>query len=122
MQDEATEEWRHLHAEGRYLFRDRYREDANRVIGELKFLGDQFNQDPLNRALRQSLQKLWHDLGYDESGNLAFKKHVAKDFTSIIIPGIVENLRYIPVPRIEVSDPMVDVVSACFTLLPVGPT
>jgi len=28
----------------------------------------------------------------------------------VIIPGIFENTRYVPIPRIEVSDPMVDVV------------
>lgn len=112
LQDNATEEWQRLHSEGRYLFRDRYRNDANQVIGELKFMGDQFNEDPMNRAFGQSLQKLFHDLGYDESGNLAFKKHAASDFTSIILPAILENLHYVPVPRIEVCDPMVDVVSA----------
>ncbi|KAL1954941.1 hypothetical protein VTO42DRAFT_399 [Malbranchea cinnamomea] len=110
LQDEATEEWQRLHTEGRYLFSERYRDDWDRVIGELKFIIDQFDQDPLNRALKQSLQKLFYDLGYDESGKLAFKEDVAKDLTGIILPAIFENLHYVPIPRIEVSDPMVDVV------------
>lgn len=41
---------------------------------------------------------------------MVFKKHLMKDFTNVVLPGIFEDLRYVPIPRIEVSDPMVDVV------------
>jgi hypothetical protein len=34
-----------------------------------------------------------------------------KDATGSIIPGIVEQLNYVPIPRIELSDPAVDLVS-----------
>lgn len=77
----------------------------------MKFLGDQFDQDPLNKELGNSLQKLFHNLGYDDSGKMVFKDHLVKDVTSIILPSLFEKIRYVPLPRIEVSDPMVDVVS-----------
>ena len=41
---------------------------------------------------------------------MAFKPHLIKDLQDVILPGIFENVRYIPIPRIEYSDPMVDAV------------
>lgn len=91
--------------------RARYRENTDNIVDEMKLLGDQFDQDPLNKELSNSLQKLFHNLGYDDSGKMVFKDHLVKDVTSIILPSLVEKIRYVPLPRIEVSDPMVDVVS-----------
>lgn len=110
LQESSTEEWHKLYDEGRFLFRERHRDDANRVVGELKFFADQFDQDPLNKAFGQSLQKMFHDVGYDGEGKLAFKKDLLKDSTSIILPGIIESLHYVPLPRIEVKDPMFDLI------------
>jgi hypothetical protein len=33
-----------------------------------------------------------------------------KDVTDVILPALFEHIRYVPVPRIEVSDPMIDAV------------
>lgn len=110
LQDEANEKWRSLYDEGNFLLRDRYRDDTNRFAGEIRFMADQFNQDPLNRAFSQSLQRLFYDLGHDTEGKMIFKSDLMKDFTKIILPAIFEHVQYVPIPRIEVSDPMVDVV------------
>merc|ERR1711900_74202 len=57
-----------------------------------------------------SIQKLFNDLGNDENGKPTFKPHLVKDLTDVIIPGVFESVRYVPVPRIEYSDPMMDAV------------
>ncbi|OJD11993.1 hypothetical protein AJ78_07351 [Emergomyces pasteurianus Ep9510] len=110
LEDSANEQWNRLYDEGQFLLRDRYRENTNLIVDEIKFFGDQFDQDPLNKAFGNSLQKLFHDLGYDSSGKIVFKDHLRKDITSIILPSLFERIRYLPLPRIEVSDPMADVV------------
>ncbi|KMU78652.1 hypothetical protein CISG_01693 [Coccidioides immitis RMSCC 3703] len=110
LQEESNEEWKRLYDEGHYLLRDRYRDDTNRLVGEVKFIGEQFDQDPLNRDFAQSLQRLWTNLGTDMQGRVVFKKHLLKDFANVVVPGIFENLHYIPIPRIEVSDPMIDLI------------
>ena len=56
------------------------------------------------------MNKLFLDLGNDENGQPAFKPHLLKDLTEVIIPGFFEHVRYVPVPRIEYSDPMIDMV------------
>lgn len=64
----------------------------------------------MNKTFVQSITKLFNDLGQDESGKTVFKPHLVKDLTEVILPAFFENIRYIPIPRIEYSDPMVDAV------------
>lgn len=108
--EDADHEWDALHDDGHFLLRERYRDHTNRVVNETKFILDQFAQDSDSKMLGNSVQKLFNDLGTDENGKPKFKKHLVKDITQIIIPDIFENIRYVPVPRIEYSDPMIDVV------------
>jgi hypothetical protein len=110
LQDQANAEWNELYDRGQFLLRNRYRNDTDRLLDEIKFIGHQFDEDPQNKAFADAVQKLFLDLGNDENGQPKFKKHLVKDLTEVIIPGIFENTRYVPIPRIEVSDPMVDVV------------
>lgn len=110
MQDSANEEWNQVYDKGHFLLRERYRDHTNRVVDEIKFLGDQFDQDPLNKRFGESLQKLFQELGNDENGKPTFKPHLVKDLSNVIVPGIFESVRYVPVPRIEYTDPMVDAI------------
>lgn len=110
MEDSWNRQYDELIDHGRFLLRDRYKNHTDRVFDEVKFLGDQFNQDRQNKAFGDSVEKLFTDLGRDESGNVKFKKHLVKDLTDVIIPSIFENVRYVPIPRIEVQDAMADVV------------
>ena len=110
LKDESTEEWNALYDKGHFLLRERYRDHTNRIMDEFKFLGDQFDQDPQNKAFANSMQKLFNDLGTDDNGKATFKPHLVKDLVNVVIPGIFEHTRYVPIPRIEVSDPMIDAI------------
>ncbi|UKZ96794.1 uncharacterized protein TrAFT101_011570 [Trichoderma asperellum] len=110
LEDESTDEWNRLYDKGRYLLREKYRSHTDRVIDEVRFIVDQFEQDPQNKAFGVAVQKLFKDLGNDEHGKPAFKPHLVKDLTEVIIPAIFENIAYVPIPRIEYSDPQVDAV------------
>ena len=110
MQDRATEEWNQLVDKGNFLLKERYRDHTNHVLDEFKFFGQQFDQDAQNRRFAESMQKLFNDLGNDQAGKPTFKPHLVKDLSSVIIPGIFESVRYVPVPRIEYTDPMIDAI------------
>ncbi len=110
MEDRATDEWNELYDRGNFLLRDRYRNHTDRIVDELNFLADQFNRDQHNRRFADSCQKLFNDLGNDENGKPTFKPHLVKDLTDVILPAAFENIRYVPIPRIEYSDPMIDAV------------
>ena len=110
MQDRATEEWNQLYEKGNFLLRERYRDHTNRVLDEFKFFGQQFDEDAQNRRFAESMQKLFNDLGNDQNGKPTFKPHLVKDLSNVIVPGIFESVRYVPVPRIEYTDPMIDAI------------
>lgn len=110
LQDQSNEEWNRLYDHGNFLLRDRYRNHTDRIVDEFKFIGDQFDKDPQNRAFGDAVQKLFLDLGNDENGKATFKPHLIKDLTDVILPAFFENVRYIPIPRIEYSDHMMDAV------------
>ncbi|PWW79590.1 hypothetical protein C7212DRAFT_170056 [Tuber magnatum] len=110
MRHESNEQYDRLYDHGNFLLRNRYRGHTDRVANEFRFLGEQFAVDPDNQRFRQATQKLFNDLGNDESGKPVFKKHLVKDVTQIIVPELFESVRYIPFPRIEYSDPMIDAV------------
>ena len=110
MQESSTQEYNQLYDRGQFLLRDRYRDHTNRILDEFKFLGDQFDQDPQNKQFATSMNKLFTDLGNDENGKPTFKPHLIKDLTNVILPGMFESVRYVPIPRIEYSDPMIDAI------------
>ncbi|KAL7271311.1 hypothetical protein RUND412_005943 [Rhizina undulata] len=110
MQDESTQEYNALYNHGNYLLRERYRDHTDRVIDELKFLSEQFTNDSENRNFGNKMQKLFNDLGNDENGKPVYKKHLMKDVTDVIVPELLESVRYIPLPRIEYSDHMIEAV------------
>ncbi|KAI0427354.1 hypothetical protein F5Y09DRAFT_316463 [Xylaria sp. FL1042] len=110
MQEECNQQWHELYDRGNYLLRERYRGHTDRIIDEVKFLANQFDQDPQNKAFAASVQKLFQHLGNDENGKPKFKPHLIKDLTEVIIPAIFENVAYIPIPRIEYSDHQIDAI------------
>ncbi|EHK48657.1 hypothetical protein TRIATDRAFT_236801 [Trichoderma atroviride IMI 206040] len=110
LEEQSTDDWNQLYDHGRYLLREKYRSHTDRVIDEVRFIADQFDQDPQNKAFGLAIQKLFNDLGNDEDGKPAFKPHLVKDLTEVIIPAILENIAYVPIPRIEYSDPKVDAI------------
>lgn len=110
LEDASNEEWNRIYDDGHQLLRGRYRGHTDRIADEFKFIGEQFDADPQNKQFAESVNKLFLDLGQDENGQTVFKPHLVKDLTDVILPGIFENIRYVPIPRIEFSDPMVDAV------------
>lgn len=110
LDDDSNVQWNRLYDHGNYLLRNKYRAHTDRIFDEIKFLADQFDQDPQNQAFAASLTKLFTDLGNDENGKPTFKPHLVKDLTDVILPSLFEKVAYIPVPRIEYSDHQVDAV------------
>ncbi|TVY31893.1 Uncharacterized protein LSUB1_G008363 [Lachnellula subtilissima] len=110
MEDSATEEWNALYDRGNFLLRDRYRNHTDRIVDETKFLADQFERDNQNKKFGESVQKLFTNLGNDENGKPTFKPHLLKDLTEVILPAAFESIQYVPIPRMEYSDPQFDAV------------
>ena len=110
MTDGATQEWNTLSDKGNFLLKDRYKDHTNHVLDEFKHFGQQFDEDAQNKRFASSMQKLFTDLGNDQNGKPTFKPHLLKDLSNVIIPSVFENVSYVPVPRIEYTDHMVDMI------------
>ena len=110
LKDESNQEWNGLYDHGHYLLRERYQNHTNRIADEFKHVAAEFDKDPQNKAFANSMNKLFLDLGNDENGQPTFKPPLIKDLTGVILPSFFEHIRYVPIPRIEYSDPMIDAV------------
>lgn len=110
MEDSSTTEYNEIYDKGQFLLRDRYKDHTNHIMDEFKFIADQFAADQQSQAFGNSMDKLFKHLGQDENGKPTFKPHLLKDLGQVIIPSIFENVRYVPVPRIEYSDPQFDAI------------
>jgi hypothetical protein len=110
MQPIAKDDFNTLYDQGHHLLRGKYRSHTDRILDEMKFFAHQFDEDPMNREFRASIERLFQDLGNDESGSLTWKPHLLKDVTSVILPEVLEKLYYVPVPRMEYSDPRFDII------------
>lgn len=110
LEDRANDEYNQLYDRGQHLLRDRYRDHTDRIVDELNFLARQFDADPMNKRFANSMNKLFNDLGNDENGKPTFKKHLVTDLTQVIIPSFLESVSYVPIPRIEYTDHMMDAI------------
>ncbi|KAJ8064603.1 hypothetical protein OCU04_006933 [Sclerotinia nivalis] len=108
MEDHSTQHWNELYDKGNYLLRDRYRPHTDRIVDELKFLANEFDNDAQNKRFAETCQKFFNDLGNDENGKPKFKKHLLLDLSNVIIPTIIEDIRYMPIPRLEYRDPKME--------------
>ncbi len=110
MSDDATNRYNQLEERGRYFLQGRYADHYDRLTDELKRFADGFAEDDQNQRFGRTVTKMMEDLGTDKNGKMVFKKHLARDLSNYILPGFFKRVRYVPVPRIEVVDPMVDLV------------
>lgn len=110
LDESSNREWDRIYEKGQYLLREKYRSHTDRVIDETKFVADQFDKDPHNKAFGAAVQRLFEHLGNDANGKSVFKPHLVKDLTETILPAILININYIPIPRIEYSDSQVDAI------------
>ncbi|TQV94629.1 hypothetical protein V2A60_005654 [Cordyceps javanica] len=110
LEEQSTRDWDVLYQQGRVLLREKYKSHTDNIIDEIKFVGDQFDKDTQNKQFGLAVQKLFKDLGNSPDGKSEFKPHLVKDLFDVILPSVLRDIAYIPIPRIEYSDPGFDAV------------
>jgi len=73
-------------------------------------------EDPLNARFGEDWARLTKDLLFDSEGSLKFKTHLWDDIRKVILPTIISQVGYIPIPRIEYTDDALDLVIENITL------
>lgn len=82
-------------------------------------VGDWFKQmgeDPLNKRFGEDWARLTKDILFDIEGSLKFKSHLWDDIRKVILPTVISQVGYIPIPRIEYTDDALDLVIENITL------
>ncbi|KAG7087026.1 hypothetical protein E1B28_013005 [Marasmius oreades] len=93
----------------------KYREHLDHVIdGVMEFVKG-VGEDKGNKRLGTDVQRLTKDLLFD-GDNLAFKKQLWNDIRGVILPAMINEFGYIPIPRIEYTDEAADLVVENLTL------
>lgn len=129
MKDDADAEARVLRKSGKKFFaadetvgnqQGKYKPHVDRIWDELTNITDGMAQDPLNKKFGEQWQTLFRDLIYDEQGNLAFKGELIGDIVQEILPSLLRHISFVPLPRIEYSDPTVDLVVENIAVAPIN--
>ncbi|GAA6030366.1 hypothetical protein JCM8097_009074 [Rhodosporidiobolus ruineniae] len=119
MRDEADRRGRELKESGKHFFdpqNGKYSAHKDRVIDEIEGFFTAYADDGLNQRLGESVKNLFTDLVFDAEGNLKYKPHLWEDIRRVILPGLFQQLGYIPIPRAEYSSNEVDLVIENLTL------
>ncbi|KAF9560678.1 hypothetical protein CPC08DRAFT_665210 [Agrocybe pediades] len=101
---------------GRQFYDEKYKTHFDNLFGSVggwfKGMGD----DPLNKQFGEDWARLTKDLLFDNEGSLKFKPELWNDIRKVILPKLIEQVGYVPIPRIEYSDDSLDLVVENLTL------
>ncbi|CUA74610.1 putative protein C32A11,02c [Schizosaccharomyces pombe 972h-] [Rhizoctonia solani] len=105
-----------IREEGRRFFDHKYKAHKDNLFDSIQRWFTAMGDDPLNKRFGEDWQRLSKDLLFDSNGNLAFKPTLWSDIRRVILPAIVEQVGYIPIPRVEYTDNQLDLVIENLTL------
>jgi hypothetical protein len=116
LEPQCNTEGREIRENGRSFYDEKYRDHFDNLF---RTVGDWFKEmgeDPLNKRFGEDWARLTKDLLFDSEGSLKFKPHLWGDIRKVILPTIVSQVGYVPIPRIEYTDDSLDLVIENLTL------
>lgn len=117
MKEEANSQATQIKKKGEVFFTGRTPEEKGKyqphfetLFNEIEVFFRAMGDDPLNKEFGARWHKLGRDIFFNSEGNVTFKPHLWDDIRDPILPNMLKHIGYVPVPRIEYSDAMVDLV------------
>jgi hypothetical protein len=110
MEDECNQHGRALVNNGRQFFEGRYKPHWDHLWSELTQWLKAFHADPLNRSFGEDWKRLTKDILFNDEGSLTFKPKLWGDIRRVILPSLIRNIGYVPIPRAEYTDEALDLV------------
>lgn len=105
-----------IREEGHQFFDDKYKAHKDHLFDTIQAWFNAMGDDPLNKRFGEDWQRLTRDLLFDINGSLTFKPALWQDIRRVILPTMVNEIGYIPIPRIEYTDNQLDLVIENLTL------
>ncbi|CAE7147721.1 unnamed protein product [Rhizoctonia solani] len=116
LQPQCNSRGEEIREEGHRFFDHKYKAHKDNLFDSIQRWFTAMGDDPLNKRFGEDWQRLSKDLLFDSSGNLAFKPTLWSDIRRVILPAVVEQVGYIPIPRVEYTDNQLDLVIENLTL------
>ena len=88
----------------KYSHQDYFQSELENVLVESSQYIDSLVSDPLTKRFSDCLVQLSKDVFMNRNGKLAFKKDLFKDIITMTLPIVVQNIKYIPISRLEYED------------------
>jgi len=109
--EERTVEFNTLLDRARELAGDyRYSQLTQELFDEMTSIVDDIRTDPTTNKLITDIRTLFNHLMFDASGNVTWKPEEMRQFKILMLSLLLEELKYIPLPRIEGSTDKYDYV------------
>ncbi|KAI0674595.1 hypothetical protein C8Q78DRAFT_1117563 [Trametes maxima] len=99
-----------LREDGRKFYDEKYKGHFDNLFNAAIEWFRALGEDPLNKRFGEDWARLTKDLLFDSEGSLKFKPDLWLDIRKVILPSIIDQVGYIPIPRIEYTDDAVDMV------------
>lgn len=110
LEDDSDRKFKDLQKKGRHLFEERYSDGFNRLMEEVQYWFSQFAEDQQSVEFGESLKHLFNKLKWNKE-SFSLNTFWVSDVFQTLMPALFSTyLQYVPAPRVEVSNPAVDVV------------
>ncbi|THH17056.1 hypothetical protein EUX98_g9201 [Antrodiella citrinella] len=110
LEPDCNNEANRLRESGRTFYDDKYKSHFDNLFGKTADWFRALGEDQLNKRFGEDWARLTKDLLFDEEGQLSFKSDLWMDIRKVILPSLIEQVGYVPIPRIEYTDDSMDVV------------
>jgi len=116
LEPQCNTEGTEVRENGRHFYDDKYKDRFDNLFHTVGDWFKQMGEDPLNKRFGEDWARLTKDLLFDIEGSLKFKSHLWDDIRKVILPTVISQVGYIPIPRIEYTDDALDLVIENLTL------
>ncbi|KAI8972768.1 hypothetical protein BDB01DRAFT_900304 [Pilobolus umbonatus] len=106
----STDEGRQLMDDSNRIIKGKYDDHLKHLSHMAKDFMNAMAEDRVARELNERFTAIHRDLWFDRDGNPAFKPHLLEDMKNTLLPAFMDEIKFIPIPRIEYSDAQYDVI------------
>ncbi|KAG0701989.1 hypothetical protein DFH29DRAFT_924101 [Suillus ampliporus] len=116
LEDKCNREGNEILESGRKFWDQKYKEHFDNLFDAIGNWFSAMGEDPLNKRFGEDWARLTHDLLFDSEGSLKFKADLWSDIRNVILPTMMQEVGYLPIPRVEYTDDTLDLVIENLTL------
>ncbi|KAI0634782.1 hypothetical protein C8Q77DRAFT_1053762 [Trametes polyzona] len=110
LEPQCNNEANALRESGRRFYDEKYKGHFDNLFNAAIEWFRALGEDPLNKRFGEDWARLTKDLLFDSEGSLKFKPQLWMDIRKVILPSIIDQVGYIPIPRIEYTDDTLDLI------------